>query len=140
VGQPYVLPAFVGLGSWQAARVSFYGPGFYCILNQVKTCLPQGGGSPWPKKTACGVLYTRTVVGVAHRTLPCGSLVAFRYGGRTVIAPVIDRGPYVAGRTWDLSGGLCTALRHCFTGTIKWTLVHKATGHATPIRVDLRRI
>ncbi len=139
-GQPYALPAFVGLGSWRASRVSFYGPGFYCILNRVKSCLPQGGRLPWPKVTACGVLYTRTVVGVAHRTLPCGSLVAFKYHGRTVIAPVIDRGPYVAGRDWDLSGGLCTALRHCFTGSISWTLVHRATDRNKPARVALRRI
>jgi hypothetical protein len=90
--------------------------------------------------TACGVLYTRTVVGVAHRSLPCGTLVAFSYRGRTVIAPVIDRGPYVAGRLWDLSGGLCTALRHCFTGPIRWTIVHRAIGPAAPVRIELRRL
>jgi hypothetical protein len=139
-GQPYQLPAFVGLGTWQASRVSFYGPGFYCVWNRVKACIPQGGRSARPKTTACGVLYTRTVVGVAHRTLPCGSLVAFTYRGRTVIAPVIDRGPYVAGRIWDLSGGLCVALRHCFTGPIRWAIVHRAIGPAAPVRIDLRRL
>ena len=139
-GQPYELPAFVGLGTWQASRVSFYGPGFYCVSNRVKACLPQRGRSARPKPTACGVLYTRTVVGVAHRTLPCGSLVAFTYRGRTVIAPVIDRGPYVAGRTWDLSGGLCVALRHCFTGPIRWTMARRAIGPAAPVRIDLRRL
>ena len=49
-------------------------------------------------------------------------MVTFRYNGRTVSAPVIDRGPYVAGRTWDLSEGLCTLLDHCFTGTIEWKM------------------
>jgi hypothetical protein len=29
---------------------------------------------------------------------------------------VRDRGPYVAGRTWDMTKGLCTLLHHCFTG------------------------
>lgn len=139
-GQPYELPAFVGLGTLQASFVSFYGPGFYCISNRVKSCVPQVGPSAWPKLTACGVLYTRTVVGVAHRSLPCGTLVAFSYGGRTVIAPVIDRGPYVAGRTWDLSGGLCRALHHCFTGPLRWTIVHRAIGTAAPVRIDLRRV
>ena len=139
-GQPYQLPAFVGLGAWREAHVSFYGPGFYCVWNRVKACLPQGGRSVRAKVTACGVLYTRTVVGVAHRTLPCGSLVAFTYRGRTVIAPVIDRGPYVAGRTWDLSGGLCRALRHCFTGPIRWTTVHRAIGQAAPMQIALRRL
>lgn len=139
-GQPYQLPAFISLGSWQAASVSFYGPGFYCVSNRVKTCLPQIGPFSWPKQTACGVLYTRSVVGVAHRSLPCGTLVAFSYRGRTVVAPVIDRGPYVAGRIWDLSGGLCLALRHCFTGPIRWTIVHRATGRAAPVLIELRRL
>ena len=139
-GQPYRLPAFVGLGTWQVSSVSFYGPGFYCVLNRVKDCLPQLGGSPWPNGTACGVMYTRTLVGVANRTLPCGTLVAFSYGGHTVIAPVVDRGPYVTGRDWDLSGGLCQALRHCFTGPIRWTIVHRAIGPALPLRISLRRI
>ena len=138
--QPYELPLFVGLGTWRASTVSFYGPGFYCISDKVKACLPQLGRFTWPKLTACGVLYTRTVVGVASRTLPCGTLVAFRYRGRTVVAPVIDRGPYVAGRLWDLSGGLCTALGHCFTGTINWSIVHRAIGPAAPVRIDLRRL
>ncbi len=139
-GQPYALPAFVGLGTLQASYASFYGPGFYCISNRVKGCDPQVGATAWPNLTACGVLYTHTVVGVAHRSLPCGTLVAFSYGGRTVIAPVIDRGPYVAGRTWDLSGGLCRALHHCFTGPIRWTIVHRAVGPAEPVRIALRRV
>jgi hypothetical protein len=138
--QPYELPVFVGLGAWQASTVSFYGPGFYCISDKVSACLPQVGSFSWPRLTACGVLYTRTVVGVANRTLPCGTLVAFSYGGRTVVAPVIDRGPYVAGRLWDLSGGLCTALRHCFTGPIKWSIVHRAIGPTAPVRIELRRL
>ena len=139
-GQPYQLPAFVGLGAWRTSRVSFYGPGFYCVSNRVKACLPQRGRPARARLTACGVLFPRTVVGVAHRTLPCGSLVAFTYRGRTVIAPVIDRGPYVAGRVWDLSGGLCVALRHCFSGPISWTIVHRAIGPAAPVRISLRRL
>lgn len=83
-------------------NISWYGPGFY------------GNG------TACGQTLTRELVGVAHRTLPCGTMVLFRYKGKVVKAPVIDRGPYVTGRTWDLSKGLCTLLDHCFTGTIEW--------------------
>jgi len=82
--------------------ISWYGPGLY------------GNG------TACGQTLTKELVGVAHRTLPCGTLVMFRYNGKVVTAPVIDRGPYVASRTWDLSNGLCTLLDHCFTGSIEW--------------------
>ncbi len=85
-------------------NISWYGPGFY------------------GKRTACGVAYTTSLMGVAHRTLPCGTLVTFRNpaNGRQVTVPVIDRGPYVAGRQWDMSAGLCTYLGHCYTGSIEW--------------------
>lgn len=87
-------------------NISWYGPGFI------------------GHHTACGQLLTRTLIGVAHRTLPCGTLVTFRNpaNGRQVTAPVVDRGPYVAGRTWDMTRGLCTALGHCYTGSISWRL------------------
>lgn len=89
-------------------NISWYGPGFY------------GNGG------ACGMMpggLTPETVGVAHRTLPCGTVVTFRYNGRTVTTRVIDRGPYVAGRTWDMTKGLCTLLNHCFTGGgVYWKL------------------
>lgn len=85
-------------------NISWYGPRFF------------GNG------TACGQTLTKTMVGVAHRTLPCGTLVTFRYNGVTLTVPVIDRGPYVSGRIWDLSYGACSKLHHCFTGTISWKL------------------
>lgn len=87
-------------------NISWYGPGFY------------GSG------TACGQTYTRDIIGVAHRTLPCGTKVTFRNpaNGRVLTVPVIDRGPYVAGRTWDLSAGACKALAHCYTGSIQWKM------------------
>ena len=94
-----------GSGPWWTTEASWYGPGFY------------GNG------TACGQTYTREIIGVAHRTLRCGRSVQFRYRGRVVTAPVIDRGPYgVAGRDFDLSAGLCRLLDHCFTGPIEWRL------------------
>ena len=34
--------------------------------------------------------------GVAHRSLPCGTLVRITYKGRSVVASVVDRGPYWA--------------------------------------------
>jgi hypothetical protein len=60
--------------------------------------------------TACGVPLERWTLGVAHRTLPCGTPVAFYYKGRTIVVPVIDRGPFVAGRSWDLTQAAHTAL------------------------------
>ncbi len=94
-----------GPGGWHHdTNISWYGPGLY------------GNG------TACGQKLTKDLVGVAHRTLPCGTLVTFRYKGVTLTVPVIDRGPYVSGRTWDLSHGACAKLGHCFTGAIDWKL------------------
>jgi hypothetical protein len=60
-----------------------------------------GGG------TACGFHAT---MGVANRTLPCGTHVTFSYNGRTVTAVVDDRGPFVAGRDWDLNQNTAAAL------------------------------
>lgn len=54
-------------------------------------------------RTACGETLYAGTLGVANRTLPCGTLVTLRYGGRTVRVPVIDRGPFVPGRDYDLT-------------------------------------
>ncbi len=64
-----------------------------------------GGGS-----LACGGWLTSATLGVANRTLPCGTLVTLRYDGHTVRVPVIDRGPYVAGREYDLTEATKQAL------------------------------
>jgi len=53
--------------------------------------------------TACGEQLGAATQGVANKTLPCGTLVTLRYRGRSVRVPVIDRGPYVAGRDYDLT-------------------------------------
>jgi rare lipoprotein A (peptidoglycan hydrolase) len=58
-------------------------------------------------QTACGFHAT---YGIASRTLPCGSHVTLSYGGRTVIATVDDRGPFVAGRDYDLNQNTAAAL------------------------------
>lgn len=71
---------------------SWYGPGFY------------------GNRTACGQIYTPEIIGVAHRTLPCGTLVVIEFRGRTMTVPVIDRGPYIAGRTLDLSNATKIAM------------------------------
>lgn len=85
-------------------NLSWYGPTFY------------------GRRTACGYAMTTSLLGVAHRSLPCGTLVTFRNprNGRTLTVPVVDRGPYVYGRQWDLTGGACLALAHCYTGAFEW--------------------
>ncbi len=64
-----------------------------------------GGGS-----LACGGWLTSSTLGVASKTLPCGTRVTLRYRGRTLRVPVVDRGPYVAGREFDLTEATKRAL------------------------------
>lgn len=74
---------------------TWYGPGLY------------GNG------TACGQRLVPGMLGVAHRTLPCGTKVGLMYNGRTITVRVIDRGPYSAAE-WDLTEA--TARRLGFSG------------------------
>ena len=59
---------------------------------------------------ACGVRITPSTLGVAHKTLPCGSRVDVTYAGRTIRVPVIDRGPYARGVSYDLTRATADAL------------------------------
>jgi rare lipoprotein A (peptidoglycan hydrolase) len=104
VEQPAPRARVVVIPTWRQAGASFYGPGFY------------------GKRTACGLALTTTLVGVAHRTLACGTRITFKNpaNGRVLTVPVVDRGPYVAGRLWDLTGAACTKLDHCYTGRLYW--------------------
>jgi hypothetical protein len=70
---------------YRAGHASWYGPGL------------------WGNSTACGGALTAGRLGVANKSLPCGTRVTFRYRGRSVTVPVIDRGPFSAGREWDLT-------------------------------------
>ena len=65
--------------------------------------------------TACGF---HAGLGVANRSLPCGTKVRLHYGGHTVTATVDDRGPYVGGRDWDLNQGTAAALGFGGVGTV----------------------
>jgi rare lipoprotein A len=62
-----------------------------------------GGKSMWGRSTACGTTLTPTTIGVANKTLPCGTQVTVSYGGRSVSTTVIDRGPFHKGYAWDLT-------------------------------------
>jgi rare lipoprotein A len=64
-----------------------------------------GGGG-----LACGGELTSSTIGVANKTLPCGTVLTLRYGERSLRVRVIDRGPYVAGREFDLTEATKRAL------------------------------
>lgn len=64
------------------------------------------------RHTACGQRLTKQLVGVANRTLPCGTLVNFSYQGHQLTVPVVDRGPYSSiGAEWDLTQNAARLLK-----------------------------
>lgn len=81
---------------------SYFGPGLY------------------GNRTACGQTLTTALQGVAHRTLPYGSSVRLAYGPREVVVPVVDRGPHVAGREFDLTYATKVALGCPDLCTLAW--------------------
>lgn len=84
-GIAFATPMRYGGASW-------YGPGL------------------WGRHTACGQTLRPTTIGVAHKSLPCGTVVKFVYHGHVLITRVIDRGPYVTGRSWDLTAAASRVL------------------------------
>lgn len=73
------------------------------------------------RTTACGVRLTRTTMGVAHKTLPCGTMVAVYLDGHTIEVPVIDRGPYAKGVALDLTWAAAQAIGMEGTDRVGWT-------------------
>jgi rare lipoprotein A len=88
---------------YRRASASWYGPGFY--------------GRP----LACGGRLRYGQLGVANKSLPCGTEVTLRYRGRTVRVPVIDRGPYVGNREFDLTAATKARLGFGSTGVVMTT-------------------
>ena len=85
---------------YRPAVATWYGPGLY------------------GHHTACGQVLSHRIMGVAHRTLPCGTPVELELGGRTITVPVIDRGPFSNGARYDLTSAAAQALGLTQTATI----------------------
>ena len=85
---------------YRRAAASWYGPGLY-------------GNS-----TACGGTLTPGTLGVAHKSMPCGTKLTLRYGNRSVRVRVIDRGPYAGNREFDLTSATKQRLGFPDTGTV----------------------
>ena len=94
-----------GTGAWSTAKVSWYGPGFYGNTMA-------GGGTLTP-----------TSMVVAHRSMAFGTRIEFQYKGRTCVAVVQDRGPYVSGRLFDLGPGTAKALGFSGVGTVSYRIL-----------------
>ncbi len=101
------------------------------------TKLPQPAG-PWytalagargpasiGKRTACGHALTAETEGVAHPVLPCGAKIYVAFGDKHVLTQVVDRGPYVPGRQFDLTDALATRLGVSGVQQIEWAYAKK---------------
>jgi rare lipoprotein A (peptidoglycan hydrolase) len=88
---------------YREALASWYGPGFY------------------GRRTGCGGTLGYSQLGVAHKTLPCGTKVTLRHNGRRIRVPVIDRGPYAGAREYDLTAATARKLGFRGHGGIQTT-------------------
>jgi rare lipoprotein A (peptidoglycan hydrolase) len=94
----------LAFSAFKLAGATWYGPGFY------------------GQQTACGQTLRPGTLGVAHRSLPCGTPIKFSYEGRQVVTRVIDRGPYAKGFAWDLTNGTREALGFEGSGQIRYAV------------------
>jgi hypothetical protein len=90
----------VTVTSYRAAKATYFGPGLF------------------GRRTACGMRLTRALRGIAHRKLPCGSVVELVYNGRVLRAPVVDRGPFTRGIQYDLTSATAKDLGFTTTDVV----------------------
>ena len=101
-------PPIARITVYRPALATYYGPGFF------------------GRQTACGQVLTPDMHGVAHKRLPCGTRVAITYGGREIVVPVIDRGPYNGAYSWDLTQATADALGFTGAGEIGYARARAA--------------
>ncbi len=91
------------LNVYRRALASWYGPGLF------------------GNALGCGGTLKTGSLGVANKSLPCGTKVTFRHNGRVLRVPVIDRGPYVGAREYDLTAATARKLGFSGHGPIQVT-------------------
>jgi hypothetical protein len=109
--------------------------GAFAIANRTRESTapklpPPAGGwyhalaAPYPQAKpttgACGVVIDSHALGVANPVLPCGVKVYIAFGGRQALTQVIDRGPAVPGREFDVTRALAKRLGLASTSMIAW--------------------
>jgi rare lipoprotein A (peptidoglycan hydrolase) len=88
----------------RSTGATWYGPGLY------------------GNHTACGEVLRPATIGVAHRTLPCGTTVKLLYHGHALLTTVIDRGPYTPGNSFDLTNGARLALHFSGADRVRYAV------------------
>jgi len=89
-----------GVTIYRRTLTTWFGPGFF------------------GNRTYCGQRMSRRLMGVGHRSLPCGTPVAFFYKGRSITVPVVDTGPFNGKMRFDLTFGAAKALGLRHTDTV----------------------
>jgi rare lipoprotein A len=85
---------------YRPARATWYGPGLY------------------GRRTACGQVLSHRLLGLAHRTLPCGTPIEVYLDGRSLTVPVVDRGPFANGAHYDLTSAAAEQIELRQTATL----------------------
>jgi rare lipoprotein A len=98
--QAAATPVTAQVTVFRPARATWYGPGLF------------------GRRTACGQRLTRTLLGVAHKRLRCGTPVEVLFRGRSITVPVVDRGPFAHGASYDLTAAAARQLGFEQTSTI----------------------
>jgi rare lipoprotein A len=90
------------------------------------------------RQTASGEVYDKNAWVMATRHLPLGAFAKVRYNGRECVVRVIDRGPYITGRRYDVSEAVARFLGFLEQGLAEVEVavlrdLPPAGGHAAPI-------
>jgi hypothetical protein len=99
-GQPSTPASTLTVTVYRPQPATWYGPGMF------------------GDRTACGEKLHLLTLGVANLRLRCGAPVQLDYHGRTIVVPVIDRGPYGSNARWDLTEATAIVLGMRQSGTI----------------------
>lgn len=105
-----IFAVLAGATSADAEVASWYGPGFN------------------GHKTASGERFNQWALTAAHKTLAFGTMVLVTHGKSSVTVRINDRGPYVRGRSIDLSKGAAQKLGCLGTCNVKLTVLGRSGG------------
>jgi rare lipoprotein A len=82
----------------------------FAVASQMSIIASYYGNELRGHRTASGERFNPNGYTAAHRTYPFGTCLKVSYGGRSVRVRVNDRGPWVKGRSLDLSHGAARAI------------------------------
>lgn len=71
----------------------------------------------------CGGKMYEGQLGVANKSLPCGSKIRLMYRGHKITVRVIDRGPYAGSRSFDLTRATRDRLGYVTDTILHWRKV-----------------